>query len=114
MSPDFLLPKNYDHSRTQTSPLDVVQYALAKKNYTASQLREVRSSLSADQRAWEIAQRGTLNLNVSNILFGGGFIGFNASIEVGIPEYFRGIPSIGGVLDLKILPAAGFWSVGFM
>lgn len=112
MSPDFLLPKNYDHSRTQTSPLDVVQYALAKKNYTASQLREVRSSLSADQRAWEIAQRGTLNLNVSNILFGGGFIGFNASIEVGIPEYFRGIPSIGGVLDLKILPAAGFWSVG--
>lgn len=112
MSPSFLLPKNYDHKRTQTSPLDVVQYALAKKNYTASQLREVRSSLAADQRAWEIAQRGTLNLNVSNILFGGGFIGFNASIEVGIPEYFSGIPSIGGVLDLKILPAAGYWEVG--
>ena len=112
LSPDFLLPKNYDHSRTQTSPIDVVQYALAKKNYTASQLRDVQSSLAADQRAWEIAQRGTLNLNVSNILFGGGFIGFNASIEVGIPEYFRGIPSISGVLDLKILPAAGYWSVG--
>ncbi len=112
MSPNFLLPKNYDHSRTRTSPLDVVQYTLARKNYTASQLREVRSNLSADQRAWEIAQRGTLNLNVSNILFGGGFIGFNASIEVGIPEYFRGIPSIGGVLDLKILPAAGHWEVG--
>lgn len=112
MSPNFLLPKNYDHSRTQTSPLDVVQYALARKNYTASQLREVRASLSKDQRAWEIAQRGTLNLNVSNILFGGGFIGFNTSIEVGIPEYFKGIPSIGGVLDLKILPAAGHWEVG--
>lgn len=112
MSPSFLLPKNYDHSRTRTSPIDVVQYALAKTNYTASQLREVRSNLAADQRAWEIAQRGTLNLNVSNILFGGGFIGFNASIEVGIPEYFRGIPSIGGVLDLKILPAAGHWEVG--
>ncbi len=112
MSPNFLLPKNYDHSRTRTSPIDVVQYALAKTNYTASQLREVRSNLAADQRAWEIAQRGTLNLNVSNILFGGGFIGFNASIEVGIPEYFRGIPSIGGVLDLKILPAAGHWEVG--
>ncbi len=112
MSPNFLLPKNYDHKRTQTSPIDVVQYALAKKNYTASQLREVRSSLSADQKAWERAQRGTLNLNVSNILFGGGFIGFNASIEVGIPEYFSGIPSISGVLDLKILPAAGHWEVG--
>ncbi len=112
MSPSFLLPKNYDHKRTQTSPIDVVQYAFARKNYTASQLREVRSSLAADQRAWEIAQRGTLNLNVSNILFGGGFIGFNVSIEVGIPEYFSGIPSIGGVLDLKILPAAGHWEVG--
>lgn len=112
MSPNFLLPKNYDHKRTQTSPLDVVQYTLARKNYTASQLREVRSSLAADQRAWEIAQRGTLNLNVSNVLFGGGFIGFNISIEVGIPEYFRGVPSIGGVLDLKILPAAGHWEVG--
>ena len=112
LSPSFLLPKNYDHKRTSTSPIDVVQYALARKNYTASQLREVRSSLESDQRAWEIAQRGTLNLNVSNILFGGGFIGFNASIEVGIPEYFRGIPGIAGVLDLKILPAAGHWEVG--
>lgn len=113
MSPSFLLPKNFDWGTRETSAMEAVQLKLAKSNYTADQLRDVETRYKNDQQAWREAERGSLNIYVDNILFGSrGYIGFNATIEVGIPSYTDGMPSVGGTLELKILPAMDYWEVG--
>ena len=48
------------------------------------------------------AEGGSLNLYIHDILFGGGFIGFNTSVEVEVPSYADGLPSVEGTLDLKV------------
>ena len=49
------------------------------------------------------AQGGTLTLVVENILFGDNrFIGFDASLSVGIPSYFEAIGGIEGTLMLAV------------
>lgn len=103
LSPSFLLPSNYDWSARQTSALETVQLKLAKSNYTADQLRDVQERYAADQAAWEKAESGKLNLYIHDILFGGGFIGFNTSVEIGLPSYADGLPSIEGTLGLKVM-----------
>ena len=105
LSPDFLIPSNFDWGARETSSMEVAQLALAKQNYTADQLRDVQERFARDQQNFIDAQRGSLNLYVTDVLFGGGFAGFNASIEVSLPEYFDLLPSIEGRLDLKVLPA---------
>ena len=40
---------------------------------------------------------------IHDILFGGGFIGFNTSVEVEVPSYADGLPSVEGTLDLKVM-----------
>ena len=105
LSPDFLLPSNFNWGERETSTMEVAQLALAKKNYTADQLRDVQERFANDQQKFLDAQRGTLNLYVNDILFGGGFAGFNTTIEVSLPEYFNVLPSVEGTLDLKVLPA---------
>ena len=113
MSPDFLLPKNFNWSERQSSPLEVAQMKLAKSNYNTYQLRSIEMRYKNDQMAWREAKRGSLSLYVDNILFGNqGFIGFDASIEVGIPSYADGMPEISGKLDLRIFPATSSWRVG--
>ena len=105
LSPDFLLPSNFNWGERETSSLDVAQLALAKKNYTADQLRDVQERFAADKQRVLDAERGSLSLFVTDILFGGGFAGFNTTIELTLPEYFGTIPSLSGKLDLKVLPA---------
>lgn len=112
MSPDFLLPTNFDWGGRQTSTLEAVQLKIAKSNYTAEQLRDVQLRYAQDQEAWEEAEEGSLALYVHDILFGGGFIGFNTSLEVGLPSYADGLPSVEGTLGLKIMPMDGWWEVG--
>ena len=112
MSPDFLVPTNFDWGGRQTSALEVVQLKMAKSNYTPDQLRDVQDRYAADQAAWEEAEAGSLALYVHDILFGGGFVGFNTSLEVGIPSYADGMPGIEGTLNLNIMPANTTWTVG--
>ncbi|MBQ9948094.1 MAG: chitobiase/beta-hexosaminidase C-terminal domain-containing protein [Oscillospiraceae bacterium] len=113
MSPNFLLPKNFNWSERQSSPLEVAQMKLAKSNYNTYQLRSIEMRYKNDQMAWREAKRGSLSLYVDNILFGyQGFIGFDASIDVGIPSYADGLPEVSGKLDLRIFPATDSWRVG--
>ncbi len=113
LSPDFLIPSNFDYKRAETSPLEAVQLNLAKSNYLPDQLRSAQESYKADQEKWEIAQKGSLNLYVKDVLFGaGGFVGFNISVDVGIPDYAMGLPEIKGSLNLSIMPRNKMWAVG--
>ena len=113
LSPSFLLPKNFDWGGRQLSTKEAAEIKLAKEKYTARQLWDMEGKYRADQNAWREAKRGSLNLYVDNIIFGSrGFIGFAASIEVGLPSYVDGMPEIEGTLDLKILPALDYWEVG--
>lgn len=103
LSPDFLVPSNFKWDETKTSAMEVAQLKLAKSNYTPEQLRDVQDRYAEDQEAWEEAEGGSLSLYIHDILFGGGFIGFNTSVEVGIPSYADGLPSIEGTLNLKVM-----------
>ncbi len=112
MSPDFLFPRNFDWSERETSTMEAVQLKLAKSNYTAEQLRDVQRRYAADQAAWEEAESVSLTLYVHDILFGGGFVGFHAAVDVEIPSYADGLPGIEGTLDLHIMPINKKWAVG--
>lgn len=112
MSPDFLIPSNFNWKERETSAMEVAQLKLAKSNYTAEQLLSVQERYAKDQEAWEEAEGGSLALYVHDILFGGGFIGFNCSVEVGLPSYAEGLPSVEGTLSLKIMPMDDWWEVG--
>ncbi|MBQ3559803.1 MAG: hypothetical protein IJA07_09855 [Agathobacter sp.] len=110
LSPDFLVPNNFDYGTVQTSALDQVQLKIAKSNYTADQLREVEATHKKDLDNWGKADGGGLNLKIKDILFGGGFVGLNTSIEVGLPSYTDGMPKIEGTLYLKVMNEE--WGVG--
>ncbi len=112
LSPGFLLPRNFDWGSRETSAMEAVQLKMAKTNYTADQLRDVEARYARDQRNWRESQKGSLNLYVDNILFGGGFLGFVATIDVELPSYAEGLPGIGGTLDLHIMPALDYWKIG--
>ncbi len=112
MSPDFLFPRNFDWGDQQTSTLEKVQLKLAKSNYTADQLRDVQARYAQDQAAWEEAESISATVYVHDILFGGGFVGFHASVDVGVPSYADGLPGIEGTLDLHIMPINKKWAVG--
>lgn len=103
LSPDFLVPSNFDWSNRKTSAMEVAQLKMASSNYTPSQLRDVQDRYAEDQEEWEDAEGGSLNLYIHDILFGGGFIGFNTSVEVEVPSYADGLPSVEGTLDLKVM-----------
>lgn len=103
LSPDFLIPSNFKWSERETSTMEAVQLKIAKSNYTPEQLRDVQERYANDQEAWEEADRGSLSLYIHDILFGGGFIGFNTSVEVELPSYADGLPSIEGTLSLKVM-----------
>lgn len=112
LSPNFLLPRNFDWGARETSAMEAVQLKMAKSNYTADQLRDVEARYARDQKNWRESQKGSMNLYVDNILFGGGFVGFVSSIEVELPSYAEGLPTVGGTLDLHIMPALDYWKVG--
>lgn len=110
MDPSFLVPSSFDWGEIQTPAIDAVQLKLASSNYTAEQLRDVEEKYAADREKWEEAQAGTLALYVHDILFGGGFIGFNTTLEVGVPSYSAGMPGIEGTLNLKVINEE--WAIG--
>ena len=103
ISPDFLIPNNFDYKKVETSALDQVQLKIAKSNYTADQLRQVEATHKKDLENWGKADGGGLNLCIKDILFGGGFVGFNTTMEVELPSYVEGMPKIEGTLYLKVI-----------
>ena len=47
LSPDFLVPSNFDWSNRKTSAMEVAQLKMASSNYTPSQLRDVQDRYAA-------------------------------------------------------------------
>lgn len=110
LSPDFLVPAANIPDQMDTDPIDVAQLNLAKSNYTPDQLRQVQETYRADLERWKEVETGSLELRITDILFGGGFIGFNTSLSVGVPSYADGLPSIEGTLNLKVINDE--WAIG--
>lgn len=110
LSPNFLIPNNFDYGTIQTPAIDIAQINLAKSNYLPHQLREVQNTYQKDLENWGKAGGGGLDLRITDVLYGGGFIGFNTSIEVGLPSYTDGFPAIEGTLNLKVINDE--WALG--
>lgn len=103
IDPSFLLPTDFLMGERELNNMELAQRTFAKKNYTADQLVEVDKKYKSDMKKWFMAQGGSLVLAVQNILFGDNrFIGFDASLSVGIPSYFEGIGGIEGTLSIAI------------
>ena len=110
LSPDILVPNgtvaNYGLSKKEQA-----HQSMASKNYTSMDLRITEMYNKEEDRKWREKQLGTLNMYVDDILFGGdGFIGFNTSIQVGIPSYVDGMPYIEGEFSLKVI--YDYWEFG--
>ncbi len=102
LSPSFLIP-NGSQYEAMRSPREEEEVRIMYANYTATDLRRVDNRFEQSDKQWRENQAGTLNMYVDDILFGGYFVGFNTSIEVGIPAIVDGMPYIQGTLTLKII-----------
>ena len=102
LDPSFLIPNGADYEAAR-SPREEEEVRIVYANYTAGDLRRVDNRYEESDKSWRMSQQGTLNMYVDDILFGGYFIGFNTSVEVGIPAIVNGMPYIEGTLGLKII-----------
>ena len=102
LSPSFLIP-NGSQYEAMRSPREEEEMRIMYANYHANDLRRVDNRFEQSDKKWRENQAGTLNMYVDDILFGGYFIGFNTSVEVGIPAIVDGMPYIQGTLSLKII-----------
>lgn len=102
LSPSFLIP-NGSQYEAMRSPREEEEMRIAYANYYANDLRRVDNRYEESDKEWRQDQLGTLNIYVDDILFGGYFIGFNTSVEVGIPAIVDGMPYIEGTLSLKVI-----------
>ena len=102
LSPSFLIPNGSQYEAAR-SPREEEEQRIVYANYTANDLRRVDNRYEQSDKQWRQNQTGTLNMYVDDILFGGYFIGFNTTVEVGIPAIVDGMPYIEGTLSLKII-----------
>ena len=105
VSPDFLVPSTYAYDKGVEAKWDYhqEQNRLAGRPYVAKQIRDVNERNREDIQKMKANKNGSLSIALQDILFGGGFIGFNASVEIGIPAYTQGMPSLEGSLNLKVM-----------
>lgn len=102
LSPSFLIP-NGGQYEAMRSPREEEEQRIVYANYHANDLRRVDNRYEDSDKQWRQKQAGTLNMYIDDILFGGYFIGFNTSVEVGIPAIVDGMPYIEGTLSLKVI-----------
>ena len=105
VSPDFLVPSTFAYDKGVEAKWDYYQEQnrLAGRPYVAKQIRDVNERNREDIQKMQANKNGSLSIALHDILFGGGFIGFNASVEIGIPAYTQGMPSLEGSLNLKVM-----------
>lgn len=114
LDPDLLVPASFVTNAMEQSSLEAEMENLttnaSNPYYTSDDLRNVQDKYAASQAAYETLANASLGLYVHDILFGGGFIGFNVSVDVGFPSLTDGIPGIEGTLDLKVINSE--WGFG--
>ncbi len=105
ISPDFLVPNTYVYNKANEaiSAPGYEQMALAQTPYPASQIRDVNERNREEIRKIKDSSSGSLSLAVHDILFGGGFIGFNVTVDVALPSYMDGMPGLEGSLNMKVM-----------
>ena len=105
VSPDFLVPNTYvyDKADEKMSQASYEQAALAGIPYRPFEIRDVNERHRAEIQKIKDSSSGSLSLAVHDILFGGGFIGFNTTVEVSLPSYMQGMPGLEGSLNLKVM-----------
>ena len=105
ISPDFLVPNTYVYNKANEaiSAPSYEQMALAQTPYPASQIRDVNERNREEIRKIKDSSSGSLSLAVHDILFGGGFIGFNVTVDVALPSYMDGMPGLEGNLNMKVM-----------
>ncbi len=105
VSPDFLVPSTFAYDKGVEAKWDYhqEQNRLAGRPYVAKEIRDVNERNRADIQKMKANKNGALSIALHDILFGGGFIGFNASVDIGIPAYTQGMPSLEGHLNMKVM-----------
>ena len=105
VSPDFLVPSTFAYDKGVEAKWDYYQEQnrLAGRPYVAKQIRDVNERNRADIQKMQANKNGALSIVLHDILFGGGFIGFNASVDIGVPAYTQGMPSLEGSLQMKVM-----------
>ena len=105
VSPDFLVPNTYvyDKAQEKMSQASYEQAALAGIPYRPFEIRDVNERHRAEIQKIKDSSSGSLSLAVHDILFGGGFIGFNTTVDVSLPSYMQGMPGLEGSLNLKVM-----------
>ena len=107
VSPDFLVPSTYVYDKTEQAKFDYHQdqLRLAGKPYVAKEIRDQSTRRRAEIQAITDSKSGSFAIALHDILFGEGFIGFNTTVDVGIPAYTQGMPALQGTLSLKVMGA---------
>ena len=105
VSPDFLVPNTYVYDKADQAYSDYQQdqLRLAGKPYLAKEVRDQNTRWREEIRAITNSKGGSFAIALHDILFGGGFIGFNASVDIGIPSYAEGMPALQGTLNMKVM-----------
>ena len=105
VSPDFLVPNTYVYDKVdeKMSQASYEQAALAGIPYRPFEIRDVNERHRAEIQKIKDSSSGSLSLAVHDILFGGGFIGFNTTVDVSLPSYMQGMPGLEGSLNLKVM-----------
>ena len=107
VSPDFLVPSTYVYDKTEQAKFDYHQdqLRLAGKPYVAKEIRDQSTRRREEIQAITDSKSGSFAIALHDILFGEGFIGFNTTVDVGIPAYTQGMPALEGTLNLKVMGA---------
>ncbi len=105
VSPDFLVPSTYVYDKTEEAKFDYHQdqLRLAGKPYVAKEIRDQSTRNREEIRAMKNSKSGSFAIALHDILFGEGFIGFNTTVDVGVPAYTEGMPALEGTLNLRVM-----------
>lgn len=105
VSPDFLVPGTFAYDKGVDAKWNYhqEQNRLAGRPYVAREIRDVNQRNREDIQKMKANANGALSIALHDILFSGGFVGFNATVDIGIPAYTQGMPSLEGYLNMKVM-----------
>ena len=105
VSPDFLVPNTYVYDKAEDAKFAYYQEQnrLAGRPYVAEQIRDVNERNREEVKKMMDSSSGSFAIALHDILFGGGFIGVNASVDIEVPSYTQGMPALAGSLNIRIM-----------
>jgi hypothetical protein len=105
----FLIPSGSKTKPNLTAWETITLLLAGKQKFTADELRDKYELYEKDVKAKGQEVKGVAAANINDILFGGGFIGFNSKIDLTLPSYTPAMPKIEGSLTINTI---GDWKIG--